>query len=310
MSIEVDIKQQVKDFYDQVGWQEVGEGVYQNARYEDLRPVSREYIQRCHARLVRYIKPTGRLLLDAGSGPIQYPDYMAYSHGYQHRVCADISITALKEARRRIGEHGLFVVCDIAKLPFTSEAFDGIVSLHTIHHLPEAEHLKAYGELYRTLSPGRVATVVNGWPGSRLMGWAEPFIRFNRRIRGIARRFVGTRFAEPDTEPSQRTSRLTHAPLNGAPDKPKGTFTARHDSAWVKQEVGGLMPVEILVWRSVSVRFLRNFIHPWLGGRLWLRLLFWLEERNPHWFGVNGQYPLIVIRKPLTHNEIRYTDSV
>ncbi len=57
------------------------------------------------------------------------------------------------------------------------------------------------------------------------------------------------------------------------------------------------MPVEILVWRSVSVRFMRSLIHPWLGGRYWLRLLYRLEERYPHWFGENGQYPLIVIRK-------------
>jgi hypothetical protein len=63
------------------------------------------------------------------------------------------------------------------------------------------------------------------------------------------------------------------------------------------------MPVEIRVWRSVNVRFLRNFIHPWTGGRLWLRLLFWLEERDPHWFGENGQYPLIVIKKPEALNE-------
>jgi len=30
-----------------------------------------------------------------------------------------------------------------------------------------------------------------------------------------------------------------------------------------------------------------------------LRLLFWLEEKFPHFFGENGKYPLIVIRKPL-----------
>lgn len=36
---EIQVKQQVREFYDQVGWQEVGEGVYQNARFEDLRPV-------------------------------------------------------------------------------------------------------------------------------------------------------------------------------------------------------------------------------------------------------------------------------
>ncbi len=31
---EADVKQQVRQFYDQIGWREVGEGVYQNARYE------------------------------------------------------------------------------------------------------------------------------------------------------------------------------------------------------------------------------------------------------------------------------------
>jgi hypothetical protein len=38
-------------------------------------------------------------------------------------------------------------------------------------------------------------------------------------------------------------------------------------------------------------------MHDLTGGRLWLRLLFGLEERFPHFFGEKGQYPLIVIRK-------------
>ncbi|MEI8132534.1 MAG: hypothetical protein WCG34_08875, partial [Leptolinea sp.] len=90
-----DVKQQVRAFYDQVGWKTVGEGVYQNARYEDLRPVSREYIHRCHMRVKRYLQPSGDLLLDAGSGPVQYPEYLIYSEKYNHRVCLDISILAL-----------------------------------------------------------------------------------------------------------------------------------------------------------------------------------------------------------------------
>ncbi len=58
------------------------------------------------------------------------------------------------------------------------------------------------------------------------------------------------------------------------------------------------MPLQILVWRSVSVRFMRALIHPKLGGRLLLGFLFWLEERFPRFFGESGQYPLIVIQKP------------
>ncbi len=65
----------------------------------------------------------------------------------------------------------------------------------------------------------------------------------------------------------------------------------------LRRELGGEMDLEILVWRSVSVRWLRAVIHRVLGGKLWLRLLYALEERWPHWFGEKGQYPLVVIRK-------------
>lgn len=291
------VKQQVREFYDQVGWTQVSQGVYQNAHYEDLRPVSREYIHRCHQRVSRHLQRTGRYLLDAGSGPIQYPEYLEYSRGYQRRVCADISILALQEARKRIGEHGLFVVCDIAALPFEPQAFDGAVSLHTIHHLPEEEHLQAYSELFRVLAPRSSAVVVNGWPSSRLMGFFEPLIRVSMRLRRIVSRQQGKTPdpAEGEPAPSHRKQKKDRRAADGSL---KGTFTNRHDVAWIKETVGARMPLEVWVWRSVSVRFLRNLIHPWNGGRLWLRLLFWLEERFPHYFGEIGQYPLIVIRKP------------
>lgn len=286
------IKQQVREFYDQVGWREVGKGVYQNARYEDLRPVSREYIHRCHLRVNRHLKNGGRYVLDAGSGPIQYPEYLEYSQGYQRRVCADISIVALQEARQRIGKHGLFVVADIANLPFKQDVFDGVVSLHTIHHLPEEEHLNAFTGLHRVLAPGRNAVVVNGWPSSTLMSLAAPFIRLAQFVRRLAARLAG-RQKSSDSEPEESLPGEQLA----AGKQPKGTFINRHDARWIKAEVGALMHVEILVWRSVSVRFLRVLIHPQLGGRLWLKGLYWLEERFPRFFGEQGQYPLIVIRK-------------
>src|SRR5512140_3054085 len=99
-------KQQVREFYDRIGWSQAGDGLYQNARYEDLRLVSREYIHCCHMRVSRHLATSGRFLLDAGSGPVQWPDYLEYSKGYDYRVCADISISALKEARGRLKELG------------------------------------------------------------------------------------------------------------------------------------------------------------------------------------------------------------
>ena len=96
-------KQDVRRFYDSIGWQKLSEGTYQNAQYEDLRPVSHAYIHKCHLRINRHLNRSGKYLLDAGSGPIQYPEYLTYSEGYDYRVCLDISIVALEEARDRIG---------------------------------------------------------------------------------------------------------------------------------------------------------------------------------------------------------------
>jgi len=51
-------KNEVRHFYDEIGWKLESDGFYQNARYEDLRPVSADYIHRCHLRLVPYFKTT------------------------------------------------------------------------------------------------------------------------------------------------------------------------------------------------------------------------------------------------------------
>src|SRR5262245_13679407 len=126
-----DTRQQVREFYDEVGWSQGNDGAYQNARYEDLRPVARDDIHNCRLRVKRHVVDTGNPHQDAGSGPVQWPEYLAYSEGYHHRVCADISITALKEARKRLGEHGLCVVADVSNLPFKADAFDAVVSMHT-----------------------------------------------------------------------------------------------------------------------------------------------------------------------------------
>ena len=277
MISEKEVKREVREFYDQVGWQQVSDGTYQNAHYDDLRPVSQEYIHNCHLRVNRHLKPHGAYLLDAGSGPIQYPEYLEYSQGYHYRICADISIVALKEARKRIGEHGLYVVCDIANLPFAREAFDGLVSLHTLHHLPADEHLQTYDEFYRVLAPDSQAVVINGWASAPLANLMDAPLELRRAVRRFYRRMRGEL---------------------GNLKKPKGTFVRKNTAKSLKQALGPKMDFDIFVWRSVSVRWLRTFIRERWGGRSLLRLLYRLEERYPRFFGENGQYPLIVIYKP------------
>jgi SAM-dependent methyltransferase len=290
----------VRQFYDRVGWQTVAGGVYQNARYEDLRPVSREYIHRCHLRIRRYLQPSGRFLLDAGSGPVQYPEYLTYSKGYQYRVCVDISIVALQEARHRIGEHGLFVVADVANLPFCSEPFEGVVSLHTLHHLPLEEQAKAYQELYRVLQPGCSAAVVNGWTVSPLMRRTAWLVRGMERVGALAATLRGQRRGQAAVSGVQTSATEGSAVANppaAVEQRPVGTFINKLDPEWLRQHLGGTMRYTLYPWRSVSVRFLRAMIHTITFGRLWLRLLFWLEDRFPRFFAEQGQYPLVVIYK-------------
>ena len=279
---EPDVKQQVRKFYDQVGWQLEADGLYQNAHYEDLRPVSAEYIHRCHERVGRHLKTSGKYLLDAGSGPVQYEEYMEYLRDYKYRVCADISIVALIEARKKLGEKGLYVVSDIANLPFKREVFEGVMSMHTIHHLPWEDHVQAYQELYRVLASNSTGVVVNGWTDPALIGWLDRLVKLvNRTRRKLGKNSASIKKNKHDDH-----------------EKEKGTFVKKYNAAWLKAELIGKVPIDILVWRSASVRFLRTFIHQKLAGKQLLRWLFALEEKYPRYFGENGQYPLIVIIKP------------
>ena len=277
-----DTKQSVKKFYDQVGWQMVSEGTYQNAQYEDLRRVSRSYIQKCHLRVNRHLRSNGKYLLDAGSGPIQYPEYLTYSDGYQYRVCLDISVIALIEARERIGSsHGFFVVADVANLPFRNEIFDGIVSLHTLHHLPIYDYVTAYKNLKRVLKPNRAAVVVNGWRESTLMNWFDKPISIMEKI---------FQKSTPTSNQIKESNGDNHS-------RPMGTFVHKINAQRLRDLLGPDFPISISVWRSVSVRFLRAMIHPFLFGRFLLWILFELEELFPVLFGEKGQYPLITFGK-------------
>lgn len=290
-------KKKVREFYNQVGWQLVNESLYQNAQFEDLRPVSREYIHRCHMRVNKHISPEGRYLLDAGSGPVQYPEYLTYSENYHARVCMDISIVALQEARKKLGDHGRYVVADIAHLPFKSNAFDGIVSLHTIHHVPMEDKVPAYEELYRTLTPGNSMVVVNGWTKSPLMDRLSGFTNFMKRLRGWWLRNIKKKKVKQGD--IQKQSDIEFEEGEESSETPAGTYVQKLTVSWLTQALQDKMDYEIFVWRSVSVRFLRSVIYPDWGGKFWLKVLFFIEELFPRLLGRIGQYPLVVVKKPL-----------
>ena len=144
-------KAAVQSFYDQVGWKTDEKGDFEDALiWEDLRPVSAGYIRNCHMRVKRHLKPAGNYLLDVASGAVQYPEYLTYSQHYKHRMCMDLSIRALREARRRVGSTGVYILGDITNMPLRTDSLDAVVSLHTIYHVPADEQATAFEELYRS----------------------------------------------------------------------------------------------------------------------------------------------------------------
>ena len=279
------IQTRVRHFYDKVGWQKGENDLYQNTQFEDLRPVSREYIHRCHLRVNRYFKSTGKFVLDAGSGPVQYPEYLTYSVGYKYRVCLDISYTALLEAREHLKDRGLYVLADVTNLPFAADVFDGAISLHTLHHLTVEDQVKAYYEINRTLLPGASGVIVNGWQKSPLM------LKLNR-LMALMERITNQRKKTVQQDSSGKNDKV-----DSKTKTPDRTFVEEINAPFLKEKFTGKISMEIFVWRSVNVRFLRALIHPWSGGKLWLKLLFILEDRFPHYLGENGAYPLIVLKK-------------
>jgi ubiquinone/menaquinone biosynthesis C-methylase UbiE len=260
-------RRSVREFYDRFGWlpEEQTGGFKDGTAFDDLRPVSAPYRRRANRRIEEALG-SGSLLLDAASGPVQYDDYVAFSSRFEHRVCLDFSLGALRAARSRLGAHALCVCADVARLPFRDATFDGVVSLHTLYHVPEGDQPRALRELCRMLVLHATGVVVVSWPRS---GW-------DRVWTGVARRLA-----------------RAHQALAG--EIPPLYFHPR-GKEWLEQSLPENVTAEIACWRSVSVELLRRMPNG-RGGRLVLSLLSWLESRLPRVLGRRGLYPMIVLRK-------------
>jgi SAM-dependent methyltransferase len=280
-----DIKKKVQQFYDECGWQKHAQDLYADAvLFEDLREVAREYISKCHLRVNRYLPASGKFLLDVASGPLQYPEYRTYSDNFSFRLCVDLSLVALHEARARLGDKGLYVAADLVNLPFKANSIDSAISLHTLYHVPALEQAQAFREIYRVLKPRGRAVIVYNWGRHAhlmtLFSWPVKLGTFpGRAVRFVWRRaaaFLG----------------------RGHPGQPGALYFHAHNLRWFEQHIKPEMPYTISVWRSVSVGFLKGYIHAPLWGKDLLQAIYRLEERYPRLLGKMGQYPLFVVEKP------------
>jgi ubiquinone/menaquinone biosynthesis C-methylase UbiE/uncharacterized protein YbaR (Trm112 family) len=262
--------QQVKEFYDDFGWESDGQNYKDANDSEDLRDVSKTYINKCHERVNKYLPKNGKYLLDIASGPVQYQEYIDYSKNYKVRICADISVKALKLAQNRIGDNGLYVLCDVTKLPFKTNSLDACISLHTLYHVPKQEQLRAFAQLHRVLKPSGQAIVVYSWgKNSFLMKCCLGPLKIIHKLIKV----------------------LSFNKTNPA------LYFHAYDYGWFVKTLKKRFDIDLHSWRSINVPFMKIFVHQWFGGEYLLRLFFKLEDKYPKLMGRIGAYPIFVIKK-------------
>ena len=228
-------------------------------------------------------------MLDVASGPVQYAEYLTYSKNYRRRICMDISIQGLREARRKVGENGVYILGDITSLPLRTDSMDAVVSLHTIYHVPQDEQANAFEELYRVLKPQRGGVIVYTFNDPMLM-WLGmlPFRWFNKARHSGPARFVKRLLGRHPAPVAQNTSKEGKAATR--------FYFHAHPLKWFTSKTWSF-PLEIVVWRSVNVRFLRTYVHPKRFGRFLLAMVYRFEEFFPRFTGRHGPYPMFVLKK-------------
>lgn len=99
----------------------------------------------------------GRMLeVPAGTGLVMAAA-VASSPSRPFIVAADRSEAMLRRAQRRMGARAVYVIVDIARLPFRDGAFAAVHSGNGFHLFPDRS--QAAAELTRTLEPGGLAAI-------------------------------------------------------------------------------------------------------------------------------------------------------
>ncbi|MFN8206227.1 MAG: class I SAM-dependent methyltransferase [Bacteroidales bacterium] len=273
-------KQRVFDYYNEVSYKlKDSLKIYEDSpKWVDFREVSSDYIRTSFTRASRFYPPFGNYLLDIASGPIGLTEYMALADGYTYRVCVDISINALIQAKINIekaGKRGIYICGDITNIPIQDNVCDTVLSQHTLYHIPKNDQFTAVNELYRVAKPGSRIVIIYSWfYHSWLMNISLNIIQLYRIFRHFAGKFY---------------VRLVKS-------KPRLYFYP-HSPRWFKRSFTFSGDMEFFSWRSTNKYFLDLYIHPWLFGKQILAGLLKLEDRYSKFMSRIGEYAAIVITK-------------
>jgi len=232
---ELSIQESVKQWYDDFGWLRNDSGIYNDtALFSQNRLTAHgAYELASHVSLLNRLSG-GEFVLDAASGPIAHPEYLAYSWFYKYHVCVDFSQTALREAQAKLEGKGFSCMANICQLPFREGVFDGIVSGYTLQHIAESQQSKAVTELYRVLKPGShlcVISEVRQTRAHRMLVLALRAIRKVLRLLSIA---------------GMRTNRPRAAETSAFPKPPHELYCRPRYPAWWRKQGQSLTDFYVL----------------------------------------------------------------
>jgi ubiquinone/menaquinone biosynthesis C-methylase UbiE/uncharacterized protein YbaR (Trm112 family) len=273
-------KKRVFDYYNEVDYKiKDSLKIYEDSpKWVDFRNVSAKYISNSFTKAARFYPNRGKYFLDIASGPIGLPEYMALAEGYEYRICVDISINALLQAKEnieRVGKKGIFICGDITNIPIQDNTCDTVLSQHTLYHIPKNDQFKAVNEMYRVAKPGSKIVIIYSWfYHSWFMNLSLNVVQVYRIIRYFAGKFYVRMFKS----------------------KPRLYFYP-HSPNWFKRVFEFSEDIEFHCWRSTNKYFLDLYIHNWLFGKQILDWLIKIENKHSRFMSLFGDYPAIVITK-------------
>jgi SAM-dependent methyltransferase/uncharacterized protein YbaR (Trm112 family) len=279
-----EVKQSVQDWYDGFGWRKNQRGVYNDtAAFSQSSPDGHGlYELMSHLWILDRLRG-GDFILDAASGAIAHPEYLAFSWFYKSRVCVDMSITALQEADAKLGAGDFCCLADVCKLPFRNETFDGVVSAYTVQHIPESQQAAAVKELYRVLRPAAHLCILTEVRPSRGHDRFLFLLRVLTKTLKLLRLF--RRAQAPPTSPAPRTGR-PQVPLYFVPQS----------LYWWRDLASGLAGS----YSIESLRVLKKVEFEWLFGssNLAAKILHLLQGLFPRLTARVSFFCLIDLAKP------------
>lgn len=271
-------KQRVFKYYNEIGYKTRNNlKIYgDSAKWVDFRDVSADYIRNSFTRAKQYMNPTGKYMLDIASGPIGLPEYMSISDNYEYRICADISVNALLEAKQNYAHRkGIYLCADIVNIPLQPNVCDAVLCQHTLYHIPKNEQEKAVNEMYRVAKPSSKIAIIYSWFYN---SWFMNLTLLPVQLYRIVRHLAGKVYV-----------RLFNS-------KPRLYFYP-HSRGWFKRKFTFSKQITFYSWRSTNKFFMNIYIHKFLGGKKILKALQRSEEKHPKFWGRFGEHPVIVIEK-------------